>query len=157
MNPIPFTHCLKFYDTHLKKLGKKKVGKYILPKQGLFLGSEAGLKRSCAFVLSMSCVWLTVNTTFKNIFVFVFVFAFESAKSVHLKKMQKIVVAMGKPNRGYSGSGWHTSPPIYLREYWEHSQDFWDEFSTTLERNFFCVRNFCRPPETPLWGQRGVP
>ena len=44
----------------------------------------------------MSCVWRTVNTTFKNIFVFVFVFAFESAKSVHLKKMQKIVVAMGK-------------------------------------------------------------
>ena len=22
---------------------------------------------------------------------------------------------------------------------------------------FFCVRNFCRPPETPLWCQRGVP
>ena len=50
-----------------------------------------------------------------------------------------------------------TSPPIYLREYWEHPQDFWGGFSTTLERNFFCVRNFCRPPEMPLWGQRGVP
>ena len=48
-------------------------------------------------------------------------------------------------------------PPIYLGEYWEHPQDFWGGFSTTLERNFFCVRNFCQPPETPLWGQRGVP
>ena len=42
------------------------------------------------------------------------------------------------------------TPPIYLHEYWEPSQDFWGGFSTTLERNFFRVRNFCRPPETTL-------
>ena len=27
--------------------------------------------------------------------------------------------------------------PIYLHEYWEHSQDFWGGVSTILERNFF--------------------
>ena len=48
-----------------------------------------------------------------------------------------------------------STPPIYLRGFLEHSQDFWGGFRTRLEKNFFCVRNFCRPPETPLWGQRG--
>ena len=43
--------------------------------------------------------------------------------------------------------------PIYLHEYWEDSQDFLGGFSTTLERNFFWVRNFCRPPETPLMAE----
>ena len=45
------------------------------------------------------------------------------------------------------------TPPIYLHEYWEPSQDFLGGFSTTLERNFFGVRNFCRPPETPLMAE----
>ena len=47
------------------------------------------------------------------------------------------------------------APPIYLREFWEHSQTIWGGFSTNLEKIFLCVRNFCRPLETPLWGQRG--
>ena len=42
------------------------------------------------------------------------------------------------------------TPPIYLREYWEHPQDFWGGFSTTFKRKFFCVRYFCRPLDTTL-------
>ena len=56
----------------------------------------------------------------------------------------------GAKNQAVPNPGSVATPPIDLREYWEHSQNFWGGFSTTLERNFFGVRNFCRPSETPL-------
>ena len=39
-----------------------------------------------------------------------------------------------------------TSPPIYLHDYLEHIFKIWHGFSTNVKKLFFCVRNFCRPP-----------
>ena len=47
-------------------------------------------------------------------------------------------------------------PPIYLHDYLEHVFKIWHGFSTNVKKIFFCVRNFCRPPETPLWPEISV-
>ena len=48
------------------------------------------------------------------------------------------------------------APPIYLHDYLEHVFKIWHGFSTNVKKIFFCVRNFCRPPETPLWSEISV-
>ena len=50
----------------------------------------------------------------------------------------------------------NTMPPIYLHDYLEHVFKIWHGFSTHVKRIFFCVRNFCRPPEISLWPEISV-
>ena len=62
---------------------------------------------------------------------------------------------MGKPTPGCIGSEFQACPPIYLREFWEHSQTIWGGLSTNLKKNFF-VSEISADPQKRPYGVKGA-
>ena len=84
------------------------------------------------------------------------IFWYTSFENSFCQKLKLFCQAWGNQRQAILDLGSGPPPPIYLREFWEHSQNIWGGLSTNLEKKMFLCEKFLPTPRNAPMVSKGL-